>query len=58
MTMCVGHQLKKDNDPYGGDSNDEGKNVNNQNNDVIDDNTKYYDKDTRTNSQHKKLGEW
>lgn len=56
MTMCVGHQLKKDNDPYG-DSSDEGKSVNNKNNDLIDDSTKYYDKDTRTNAQHKKLGE-
>ncbi|CAO1390954.1 unnamed protein product [Diamesa hyperborea] len=54
MTMCVGHQLKKDNDPYG-DSVDEGKSVNNKNNDLIDDSTKYYDKDTRTNIQHKKL---
>ncbi|CAO1404988.1 unnamed protein product [Diamesa serratosioi] len=56
MTMCVGHQLKKDNDPYQGDlTGDERKIVNNINNDLIDDSTKYYDKDTRTNSQHKKL---
>lgn len=55
--MCVGHQLKKDNDPYQGGSSDERNIVKFKNNDLIDDNTKYYDKDTRTNSQHKNLGE-
>ena len=58
MTMCVGHQLKKDNDPFQGGSSDERNIVKFKNNDLIDDNTKYYDKDTRTNSQHKNLGEW